>query len=66
MVLIEESGPGIQRTNRIADQGLVRLKRQLETGARPSKLVLAQWIRRYGDRARDLLSGYGVDVDEIG
>jgi len=51
--------PGVSRHDRISAEGLRRLKQQLETGARISAPVLAQWIRRYGEPARQLIREYG-------
>ena len=51
--------PGISRDNRISEEGLGRLEKQLERGGQISDTVLAQWIRRYGDAARELIRKYG-------
>jgi hypothetical protein len=51
--------PGITRDNRLSDEGLARLENQLERGSQISDAVLSQWIRRYGDAARDLIRSYG-------
>jgi hypothetical protein len=51
--------PGISRDNRLSEQGLVRLENQLERGSQISDAVLSQWIRRYGDAARDVIRRYG-------
>lgn len=57
--------PGIARPDRLSEAGLERLRRQLESGARPSEPVLRQWVKRYGDAARRLIDAYppeaGVD-----
>lgn len=50
--------PGVSRGERISDEGLQRLERQLQRGARISRLVLDQWIRRYGEAARDIIDKY--------
>ena len=47
--------PGISRDNRISDEGLQRLDRQLQSGSQISDPVLTQWIRRYGEPARALI-----------
>lgn len=47
------------RSERLSDEGLRRLEAQLERGNCPSDAVLAQWIRRYGDDARELLRRHG-------
>lgn len=57
---VRETTPGISRTERLCDAGLQRLERQLESGAKISEVVLAQWVKRYGDAARILLERYGV------
>ena len=54
-----EPVPGISRTQRLSDEGLRRLARQLESGAGISDQVLRQWIRRYGDQARRLILDSG-------
>jgi len=51
--------PGISRTQRIAGEGLQRLERQLQHGGQISDAVLAQWIRRYGDAAREIIARHG-------
>ncbi len=55
-----KSRPGVSREVRISDEGLRRLNAQLERGVKVSDVVLAQWIRRYGDAARDLLKQHGA------
>jgi len=55
--------PGISRDNRISDEGLERLEKQLQRGGQVSDAVLAQWIRRYGDAARELIRKYGRDPE---
>ena len=55
--------PGISRDNRISEEGLGRLEKQLERGGQISDTVLAQWIRRYGDAARELIRKYGRDPE---
>ena len=56
-----ESKPGVSREQRISDEGLQRLERQLQRGARISEPVLAQWIRRYGEPAKALIQKYQND-----
>jgi hypothetical protein len=53
--------PGISRPDRLSDAGLERLRRQLESGARPSEQVLRQWVRRYGDAAQRLIDAWSVE-----
>ena len=57
--------PGVTRDERISGEGLQRLEKHLQHGARISKPVLAQWIRRYGEPARDLLKRYGLYTPEL-
>jgi hypothetical protein len=52
--------PGVSRGERISDEGLRRLESHLQRGAKISDTVLAQWIKRYGDAARELLKQYGA------
>jgi len=51
--------PGISREQRISDEGLQRLERQLQSKSGISDQVLMQWVKRYGDNARALLKRYG-------
>lgn len=51
--------PGVTREARISDEGLQRLEAHLKQGAKIGDAVLAQWIKRYGDAARDLIKHYG-------
>ena len=51
--------PGVSREHRISDEGLQRLEQQLRRGGQISDAVLAQWIRRYGDAARDIIARHG-------
>jgi len=48
-------GPGVSRSDRLSDEGLARLEKQLESGVNISSQVLAQWIKRYGDPAREII-----------
>lgn len=54
--------PGVSRDDRITDEGLARLEKQLASGRRVSQVVLDQWIKRYGDAARAIIDKY-VDKD---
>jgi len=47
--------PGVSRSDRLSDEGLSRLEKQLESGVNISSQVLAQWIKRYGDPARKII-----------
>jgi hypothetical protein len=51
--------PGISRTDRLSREGLERLERQLEHAGRVSDPVLSQWIKRYGEPARELIREHG-------
>jgi len=60
--------PGVSRPDRLSDEGLTRLEKQLESGVNISSPVLAQWIKRYGDSAREILKKhhrYCSEFDEI-
>jgi hypothetical protein len=50
-----QPSPGISRTERLSDEGLQRLDRQLAAGSQISDAVLAQWLRRYGEPARAVI-----------
>ena len=47
--------PGVSRQDRLSGDGLARLEKQLEAGLNISSQVLAQWIKRYGNPARELI-----------
>jgi len=53
-----DNKPGISRDNRISDEGLLRLEKQLQHGAQISDAVLQQWVKRYGDAAREIILRY--------
>ncbi|TNG02081.1 MAG: hypothetical protein EP297_01530 [Gammaproteobacteria bacterium] len=57
--------PGVSRQDRISDDGLQRLERQLARGARINTPVLAQWIRRYGEQAREIIKRHGQYSTEL-
>ena len=60
--------PGVSRDERLSDEGLQRLEKQLASGVRVNTLVLAQWIRRYGDAARQIIKRHGqytVELDSL-
>ena len=63
MVVLVMVDPGVSRENRISDEGLARLEKQLKLGIKINEQVLQQWVRRYGDDARRLLQKYGCEVD---
>lgn len=56
--------PGVSRDNRISDDGLLRLQKQLDEGRKISRVVLAQWVKRYGEPARAMLEKYGYRLDD--
>ena len=56
--------PGIKRENRISDEGLQRLEKQLKSHRRPSQQVLQQWIKRYGEAAEKLINQYTREKNE--
>jgi len=60
--------PGVSRSDRISEEGLARLGKQLESGVNISNRVLAQWIKRYGDSARKIIKKhdrYSPEFDRI-
>jgi hypothetical protein len=59
------SSPGVSRPNRISDEGLQRLEKQLASGPGISGQVLSQWITRYGEPARELIKKYGLYREEL-
>jgi hypothetical protein len=56
---MKKPAPGVSRESRICDEGLKRLENQLAGGVNISDHVLAQWIRRYGEPAKQLIRHYG-------
>jgi len=58
--------PGVERNERISNEGLQRLETHLQRGTKISDVVLAQWIRRYGDSARALIKHHGQYHNELG
>lgn len=61
---MSKSVPGVSRQQRISDEGLARLDKQLKSGVRISSQVLHQWIKRYGDEARMLLKSQGYEFKD--
>jgi hypothetical protein len=57
--------PGISRDQRISDEGLQRLEALLQRGGQVSDAVLVQWIRRYGDKAREIIRRHGRDPGSV-
>ena len=60
---MNDRSPGISRDKRISDEGLQRLETLLQRGGQISDAVLTQWIRRYGDAAREIIRKYGRDPE---
>ena len=60
-----QPSPGVSRSKRISEEGLERLEKQLQSGPAPSRRILSQWIKRYGEPARELLRQYGKNTDEL-
>ena len=50
--------PGVSRQQRISEEGLKRLEKQLQSGVKISAVVLQQWVKRYGDAATVIISKY--------
>jgi len=50
--------PGVSRSDRVSEESLARLEKQLESGMNISSQVLAQWIKRYGNCARKIIIRY--------
>ena len=57
--------PGVSREKRISDEGLKRLEKQFSSGVKPSSIVLKQWIKRYGNAARDLIKKYDMYTSDL-
>jgi hypothetical protein len=55
----KKPGPGVSRQHRLSDEGLARLEKQLESTVNVSRQVLTQWIKRYGDPAREIIKKHG-------
>jgi hypothetical protein len=51
--------PGVSRADRLSQEGLDRLDRQLTNAGQVSDVVLSQWIKRYGEPARALIRKHG-------
>jgi len=56
--------PGVSRGQRISEEGLKRLQKQLQSGVRISEPVLQQWVKRYGNAARDIIQKYRKQVSK--
>ena len=59
------SGPGVSREQRISEEGLKRLEKQFNAGVKVSSMVLRQWIKRYGESARNLIKKHGQYTDDL-
>jgi hypothetical protein len=57
--------PGVSRSDRISNAGLERLEKQLQHGSQVSDAVLTQWIRRYGEAAREIIRTAGRYHDAL-
>lgn len=60
--------PGVSRDQRLSDEGLCRLEKHLSSGQKINPAVLSQWIRRYGEPARDMIKQYNQyksEMDEV-
>lgn len=58
--------PGVSRNERISAEGLQRLEKQLASKQRIGAIVLTQWIKRYGEPARNLIKKYACYTDDMG
>jgi hypothetical protein len=56
--------PGVSRSERLSNEGLTRLESQLKSGVNVSPMVLAQWIKRYGKPAVEIIKKYQRDGHE--
>ena len=54
----ENHTPGVSREQRIPDECLKHLQKQLQSGVRISEPVLQQWVKRYGDAAIEIIEKY--------
>jgi len=54
----KQPAPGVSRPERLSEEGLARLENQLKAGTNISPLVLAQWIKRYGEPAVEIIKKY--------
>lgn len=57
--------PGVSRQSRLSDEGLQRLEKQLAAGIKITPPVLSQWIKRYGEPAREIIKLHGQYSDEL-
>jgi len=61
----KKPNPGVSRKDRHCDEGLQRLNNHLSNGARMNPAILKQWIKRYGDSARDLIKQHNQYTSEL-
>ena len=59
----KQRNPGVSRDNRISDEGLKRLEKHLNGGTKMTQMVLEQWIKRYGEPARELIKRYRPELE---
>ena len=59
------SDPGVSREQRISGEGLKRLEKQFNSGVKINSVVLKQWIKRYGESARNLIKKHGQYTDDL-
>jgi hypothetical protein len=60
----KKPSPGVSRSERLSNEGLSRLENQLKSGVIISPMVLAQWIKRYGKPAVEIIKKYQRDSHE--
>lgn len=57
--------PGVSREQGISDEGLKRLETHLQKGANMNHQVLRQWIKRYGEPAREIIKKNGQYTPDL-
>ena len=65
--MTKEIKPGVSREQRLSDEGLLRLEKQFQSGVNVNAMVLKQWIKRYGEAARNLIKKhdrYSPDLED--
>jgi len=62
--VMPERKVGVSREQRISEEGLQRLEEQLARGMNIRREVLQQWIKRYGDAAREIIERHGIKLDQ--
>ena len=58
----KQRNPGVSRDKRISEEGLERLEKHLKGGTKMTQMVLEQWIKRYGEPARELIKCYRPEL----